>query len=402
MYCGVLGALHRRCVRCPSRPPAQRHFNRPGKRVAGRQQRADPIRPKSLFWRSPLSRAVLLGVPLLTAAWFHYWNAVEPALAPRLAFHAAYVFITSSLGAWACLTRGPSHEPARRLLGWILVAHGVFAVLAVRWLIPAYPHDGNLFALGAYVSVRSLEGIVANVFFVVLVVQLVAERLHARLAEDAMTDSLTGLFNRRGFYETTRREILRRDESRYVVMVVALDIDWFKRVNDEYGHAGGDEALECVAHVLKNTVRLAELVGRIGGEEFAITVRLHHESQSKGLGERLSAAVEAMRIPLPDGRSISITLSRGYSCADLRQHKMETESDVAELLETLLSRADKALYTAKDAGRHRCVIKRSRSIPKAYPLNQRCLLCHSNVVRSQTKGVGHKLNTRDKTESAKA
>lgn len=301
----------------------------------------------------PLPAVVPIAIGIAAAAWFHYWSAIEPLLAPRLVFNAALVGICSALAAFTCLERGPSGERSRRLLGWVMASHGLFTVCAAVWLAPMIPADGNLFAMKTFVKVRALEGMVANLFVVVLIVQLVAERLRAQLEADSITDALTGVMNRRGFESAAHQEFRRRDPANPALMFTVLDIDYFKRVNDRYGHSAGDVALRHVAQELANTLRPAELVGRIGGEEFAVVVRLPDETPAATVAERLREAIEAKSVWLDDSNEIRLTISAGFAIAELARYDVSSDEQASALFSALSTSADKALYEAKHAGRNR-------------------------------------------------
>ena len=165
-------------------------------------------------------------------------------------------------------------------------------------------------------------------------------RLFARVQQLATTDELTGAYNRRHFtmLATGQLEIAQRNHRPLVAMMV--DIDHFKRVNDTYGHATGDEVIRAIVRVLRRHIRKPDVFGRYGGEEFAVVQNEVYGDPLK-IGERLRAAVEAVTVPGP-GQPIRITVSVGLA---------ELKPD--DNLDTLLGRADRALYAAKRAGRNR-------------------------------------------------
>jgi diguanylate cyclase (GGDEF)-like protein len=167
-------------------------------------------------------------------------------------------------------------------------------------------------------------------------------RLFARVQQLATTDGLTGSFNRGHFTAaaTTQLQIAQRNHRPTTAMMV--DIDHFKRVNDTHGHAVGDQVIKAVATVLRQHVRHPDVVGRYGGEEFAV-VHSEMHGDPMALGERLRAAVEAIAVPAP-GEPIRVTVSVGVA-------ELKPDDD----LDSLLGRADEALYRAKRAGRNRVV-----------------------------------------------
>jgi diguanylate cyclase (GGDEF)-like protein len=153
----------------------------------------------------------------------------------------------------------------------------------------------------------------------------------------ARVDELTGVKNRRAFYEAGAVEIARGQRSRQFLSVIALDADHFKKINDQHGHSTGDLALQHLATVLTDNLRATDILGRIGGEEFAILLPNTSLSAATEVAEKLSLALR--RTPLVvDDTSISLTASFGVACG--------TES-----LDKLLKDADTALYLSKERGR---------------------------------------------------
>lgn len=162
-----------------------------------------------------------------------------------------------------------------------------------------------------------------------------------RLAEQ---DELTGLANRRHFLSAMRTEIGRAVRYRHSLSVLMLDIDHFKRVNDSRGHAAGDQVLRALAETCVASLREMDLVGRIGGEEFAVMLPETGANAARDTGERLREAVGKMEVHVKsDRRPIHITCSIGATA-------LEHEGDTVD---RIMARADRALYRAKDEGRNR-------------------------------------------------
>lgn len=175
-----------------------------------------------------------------------------------------------------------------------------------------------------------------------------AKRLETQLVEMATTDFLTGLNNRRQFMTLLNRELerLRRLEA-HRVAVLMLDLDNFKRVNDTYGHAAGDEVLQQFARLMRSELRKVDTVGRLGGEEFAILLLDADLEAAEQFAERLRRKVAEMSI-VHAGQVISIRVSIGISLL-----QPEDASGDAALI-----RADAALYEAKRQGRNRVCVWR--------------------------------------------
>jgi diguanylate cyclase (GGDEF)-like protein len=163
------------------------------------------------------------------------------------------------------------------------------------------------------------------------------------LANAAMHDALTGLLNRRAFDEAlaeTFARLRRLDEKTALVM---MDLDHFKRINDSFGHGGGDVVLRMVAQAMLATVRDIDKVFRIGGEEFALLLQGVDLPTAHLAAERLRVAIAGQTIPI-DGKSVTVTVSGGVALV----HRMDT-------VDTLTKTADEALYRAKELGRNRII-----------------------------------------------
>jgi diguanylate cyclase (GGDEF)-like protein len=157
----------------------------------------------------------------------------------------------------------------------------------------------------------------------------------------ATTDPLTGLYNRRRFLELGEYEVQRVLRHRDGLALLAMDLDHFKRVNDKFGHAAGDEVLRRFAGICKTCLRAVDSIGRTGGEEFAILLPQSGLEDARRIGERIRAEVESHPMPGPDG-PFQVTVSVGAAVFH-----------PADGIEQLQARADAHLYAAKRAGRNR-------------------------------------------------
>ncbi len=168
--------------------------------------------------------------------------------------------------------------------------------------------------------------------------------LLSQLEQQALTDALTGLPNRRAFDMDAARSIAFARRERWPVAVGMIDIDWFKRINDQFGHPAGDVVLKRVALAVQHLIRTGDLCGRIGGDEFGLLFPHATLEQAAAIAERIRAqlAYESIAEIGADARvGISVGLAR-------------LEPD--DLIETALARADAALYQAKLTGRNRVVV----------------------------------------------
>ena len=168
---------------------------------------------------------------------------------------------------------------------------------------------------------------------------------YSTILQYATLDALTNLNNRRQFETRLSQEIAITKRQENPLCAMMLDIDFFKKVNDTYGHAAGDEVLRTVAGIIKQTLRESDIPSRYGGEEFAVLLPFTHIEEAKIVGERLRKAVESAPIPInqdnENAMNINVTISMGLA-----------EFNGTETGEALFERADKALYEAKENGRN--------------------------------------------------
>lgn len=262
---------------------------------------------------------------------------VRVSLAPAFAC-AALLHV-----AWLLLRHGPEPVLAQRVAavihGLFGLAQGLAAGIALQFGKVPSTEMGQLYNLVNFALMPT--------FFVamgVVVIFLLATDLSNKLRLQAITDQLTGVSNRRGFLQAADLLVARaRRHGRPLAMVLA-DIDFFKRVNDRYGHSIGDRALAHFARVLRESVRAEDCIGRIGGEEFAIVMG---ESSPEDAGKMVARVRQALvEHPLvDDGQKIPLTASFGIAAFAGDETK-----------EALLMRADQALYQAKEAGRDSVIV----------------------------------------------
>ena len=171
------------------------------------------------------------------------------------------------------------------------------------------------------------------------------KRLETQLRELATTDALSGLDNRRAFLEKSAAllEHCRRHQQDCAMLMI--DIDRFKSINDRYGHSVGDQAIVACADAMRATLRDADVLGRMGGEEFAALLPLANEQAALDTAERLRRAVEAVHMTLDNGETLGLTVSIGATQMGGRPTSVDA----------LLIESDEALYRAKSEGRNRVV-----------------------------------------------
>lgn len=170
------------------------------------------------------------------------------------------------------------------------------------------------------------------------------------LHQQSLVDILTGVLNRRGFEQCLREECARALRSRQPLTAMFVDLDHFKRVNDRYGHPCGDRVLALIAESIGEMLRPTDILSRYGGEEFVALLPACDETQAGGIAERINQAVVARPLKDDNGGSFRLSCSVGYSCW-LRPGA--DSGDSATTLQRLITRADQALYRAKQGGRNR-------------------------------------------------
>ena len=168
-------------------------------------------------------------------------------------------------------------------------------------------------------------------------------QLQEELQRQTRTDSLTGIANRRSFFEHAEREFARSRRHDSPLSLIAIDIDHFKKINDNYGHPVGDRVLRDFAECAQHILREVDICARTGGEEFCILLPDTGLPDALAIAERIRVATAACR-PCPDHPDLTITASFGIAELEARTPSFDA----------LFSRADHAMYIAKQQGRNRC------------------------------------------------
>ncbi|WP_269532250.1 tetratricopeptide repeat-containing diguanylate cyclase [Chitinimonas sp. BJYL2] len=206
--------------------------------------------------------------------------------------------------------------------------------------------------LAASQQIKQLQYIVIALVLVIaatlLVLMVRQVRAGKRLRTVAMTDELTGIANRRSIYTWAERQWVDTRENDAAISLILIDIDFFKRINDEFGHPMGDHVLKQVALCCQEQLRQMDRIGRVGGEEFMVVLPGAGQEDTLGVAERLREAVA--NLPSDNwapGLKVSISLG------------VATRTHAADPLPALVQRADKALYQAKQNGRNRVEVATS-------------------------------------------
>jgi diguanylate cyclase (GGDEF)-like protein len=171
---------------------------------------------------------------------------------------------------------------------------------------------------------------------------IINAQLHKQVEKHAITDGLTGLYNHKHFQGRLDEEFQRTKRIPQILTLMLIDIDHFKKINDTYGHPAGDSVLKKIAQSIRKTLRGIDIVARYGGEEFAAVLMGTDRSGAKKMAERLRTSVMNNPFVMEEDK-LSVTISIGIA----------THPHDAETKEELISRADQALYFAKESGRNR-------------------------------------------------
>ena len=246
---------------------------------------------------------------------------------------------------YAALTAGELWRERRKSLRarwpaiFVPLLHGVVLMLPIL-LGDLYRSADTKIMAQVWVAAFAAEVVIYAVGTVFIIVMLVSERTVSAHKTAASIDPLTGLLNRRGFGEATSRMIEREAKAGRPVTVMIFDIDHFKSVNDRFGHAAGDEVLKVFSNIVVASLRMSDLVGRVGGEEFAALLPCSID-EALLAAERVREAFEASGVAIDDA-PLETTVSIGVAGGPAN-----TE------LEVLMASADTALYQAKRTGRNR-------------------------------------------------
>src|SRR3954471_5785878 len=227
---------------------------------------------------------------------------------------------------------------------FMLFAHGALFLLRTPIGSAAHVAPGNNLAMSGWLELLSLEGLLFTISIAFILLAMAKERTEYRHRAAASTDPLTGIANRRGFLEQTALS-RRAGSGAQPTAVLLFDLDHFKSVNDQYGHAVGDRTLKLFADIAKAHVGTAGTVGRWGGDEFVAVLPNTTREIAATVAERIQVALEHAAADI-DGRLVGATVSTGLAFS----------SNGAFELPGMLLKADQALYRANGEGRNRLAI----------------------------------------------
>lgn len=284
--------------------------------------------------------AAMVAAVVIRVSWFYFVLItffLRKELSPsRRSLQVVFIFFTGFLMAFWILSRISSPSATQSYLygRYMLIANGIIMGILFGLVLNARIRrvfqDAQQATMQLELTRKTLE---------------IERSLKTEAEAQARTDYLTGLFNRRYFVEMAELELERSIRYQNGLSLMMIDIDHFKTINDTWGHSIGDLVLQNVAVQIKNALRSSDLCARTGGEEFSAVILGTDEASALDVAQRLCASVAVTPIALPDGASVTVTVSIGLTT--LRSYSTG--------LDGLLKEADQFMYHAKRSGRNQVV-----------------------------------------------
>lgn len=302
--------------------------------------------------RPPVSNRTAASVFSGLIALSIFFTIEQPNPGARFALGSLTTGILFLLSARTLATGGIYRYPARYLFALACGAHGLF--LLVRPLLFG-PGSVGLFDATHNLTVSQfvvLESIVALTLMAFGALMLANEHSATELRRLAERDSLTSVFNRRSFMSLVEKALSQAKRTNQTIGILLIDLDHFKAINDTLGHKGGDDALRHFVGTSIATLRNEDIIGRLGGEEFGILLTGAGLGDALATAERVRAVVEGSPLKT-DQSTISLTISVGVAI-----------SSADDTPESILDRADKAMYDAKRKGRNRVATLDAPRLPR--------------------------------------
>jgi diguanylate cyclase (GGDEF)-like protein len=279
--------------------------------------------------------AMITGIAVVISA---YYTFVAPSLRARLCFSGFYFALLNWICAVAIARRGSWRISGIAVAGFVLLGVALF-LRGTHMLTHEDPADR---ASSLVIALSALVVPLSQICIAFGLILMVMWRYAERLRRLSTLDALTGALNRAGLEMQGKRTGLRAQRGGRSLAVIMIDVDYFKVINDTYGHPVGDEVLRHLARLVRLELRPADLLARFGGEEFVLVLDGVDRPSALKVAERLRARIEYEMVEL-DKLSVRYTASMGVVCSD--QHDYD--------LIRLISAGDAAMYQAKRAGRNR-------------------------------------------------
>ncbi|PHM20101.1 MAG: GGDEF domain-containing protein [Curvibacter sp. PD_MW3] len=272
-------------------------------------------------------------------------SALMPAPQARVAL-SNLILLLQGLAALVLLIQ-KRHDTIGRGQYFEMAGFAILALVFVLRMVGALATTTDLSSITASNQIQTVTFLLATVALVLVGIGLVImtkERADAQNLNMALHDALTGLSNRRLIVETLTQNLAQAQRSGRALTLLMIDIDFFKRVNDTFGHQSGDLALRGLADCIRGRLRAQDMAGRWGGEEFLVVLPDTDAQGAGTLAEQLRRTVEQARFEATDGRTMQFTISIGL-------HALQAMA--AESIDDMVAAADKAMYQAKQNGRNR-------------------------------------------------
>lgn len=298
------------------------------------------LRPKRRAYAAAIAVAVVL---------FLYFTVREDDPVKRMTvFSIIYGIIFFDV---ACITF--SNSP-KRLTGVFYVTSSVFLIIAIFYMVQGasipFLSEITLQRFSQSISsVTLLVSICGIVGWTTGLIMMASARLEIDLQDQATHDPLTGIGNRRKFFDESKMALAMARRYKRPFSILLFDIDYFKKVNDTFGHKTGDDVLKAISVMCQRQARLGDIVARMGGEEFIMMLPETSYDQAILVAERLRKEISGITLKV-DGAPVRVTCSFGVT------EYNEGDDDIDEIV----GRADKALYRAKEEGRNRVCGNRSK------------------------------------------
>lgn len=288
------------------------------------------------FYHLPPSWRLYHTLWILTGVLLGYFLWIQPDFITRVVISSVFVFTLHARVIYVVFKHGDRHFSTSFFVGLVMIEAFIVATRGI--LAMTGGGDVNLLGTGTFAALYLATAHFMTLMMTVGFMTVCTRRLQITLERRSTLDPLTLTLNRRGFADIHAKEhALMRREGTFMTML-NIDIDYFKRINDSHGHAVGDCVLVDMAQMIAKAVRASDHIARFGGEEFVVLLPATGLDRALQITERIQTVLRAPRPDVPP-----YTVSIGVAC--------QTRPD--ESLDSILSRADKALYCAKENGRNR-------------------------------------------------
>jgi diguanylate cyclase (GGDEF)-like protein len=298
-----------------------------------------------MFNGSPQRRERLYVLVAMVAGFAVYYTYVDHSLPMRFGTISVVYAILLGSSARAIYRRGQPLNAITHVTGGLFAAGMlVMSYRAAIYLFFAQPVDSIFVASPLQVLAYAMGGLLPAVSTIGFLL-MCTEFSQQELTKAARLDYLTGICNRRAIEDLAGRSIAAARRHGIPLAMMIIDVDHFKRINDEYGHEGGDDALIETVRRIRESLRTEDLVGRLGGEEFVAVMPSTDGQSALAAAERIRSAFAEAPMQIGGG-NITITVSVGVAVLDAQDQQYSH----------LLRRADRAMYAAKTAGRNKVML----------------------------------------------